>query len=151
MINIDEYKRKRKIKDNPKDGNNFLRKLSIKVLISLILFLCFLIGIKKIEDFDKLIYENIFNSHISFAKINAIYNSYFGDLFPIKNIENDVLVFNDSLVYSNKEDYLDGVLLTVNDDYLVPIIMDGIIVFVGEKEKYGKTIIIEDEEGVDIW
>ena len=63
----------------------------------------------------------------------------------------DVLVFNESLSYKSKDRYLDGVILTVDDNYIVPSISDGIIIFIGEKDGYGKTIIVEDDTGLDIW
>lgn len=150
-MDIDEYKRKRKSKNKNNSNNNYLKMFLAKVLICALLFLFFLIGIKKIENFDTLIYEKIYNNNISFAKLNKWYNKYFGELFPVKSIDTDVAVFNDSLEYSEQKDYLDGVLLTVEDNYLVPIIRDGIVVFIGEKDEYGKTIIVEDEEGIDTW
>lgn len=151
MVNIEEYKRKRKLKDVPKEENNFFKNLIIKVLVCLVLFLCFLIGIKKIEGFDKIIYNNVYNSNISFAMLNSWYNEHFGSLFLDDEIKKDVVVFNDSIVYSSKKDYLDGVELSVSDNYLVPILKDGIVVFIGEKDNYGSVVIVEDEEGLDTW
>lgn len=46
---------------------------------------------------------------------------------------------------------MDGVSLKVSSDYLVPVINGGLVVFVGEKEGYGKVIIIEQEDGIDCW
>jgi len=34
---------------------------------------------------------------------------------------------------------------------LVPSIDEGMVVFVGEKENYGKTVIVENLDGVDFW
>ena len=42
-------------------------------------------------------------------------------------------------------------MLKVKDNYLVPSIRDGIVIYMGTKEIYGKTIIVEDENGLDIW
>lgn len=60
-------------------------------------------------------------------------------------------VFNEKLVYDSSSSYLDGVSLNVSSDYLVPSLDSGLVVFIGEKEGYGKTVIIEDSKGVDIW
>ena len=133
-----------------KKSMNYLSKLLYKTLVCLLLFLLFLVCNRKIVNFNKMIYEKIFNSNISFAKINKWYESHFGNLFPIKNMD-DVLVFNESLSYKSKDKYLDGVILTVDDNYIVPSIGDGIIIFIGEKDGYGKTIIVEDDTGLDIW
>ena len=51
-------------------------------------------------------------------------------------------VFNEQLTYNNKESYLDGVKLKLENN-LVPINESGIVVFIGEKEGYGNTIIIQ--------
>ena len=39
----------------------------------------------------------------------------------------------------------------MSEKYAVPAIKEGMVVFVGEKEKYGKTIIISGTDGIDIW
>ena len=110
----------------------------------------FLIGIKKIDGFEKFIYDNIYSKNISFAKYNSLYKKYLGNLFPIKeNVE--IQVFNDTLDYINKEKYLSGVKLTVKDNYLIPILNDGIITYIGDKDNYGKTVIIQDETGLETW
>ena len=122
----------------------------LKIFISILLFLIFLICYKKDRNFKNIIYDNVYNNNISFAKINNLYESYFGSIFPIKKIE-DIQVFNETLVYNQKEKYNDGVLLYVKDNYIVPSISSGIIIYIGEKDGFGKTIIIEDENEMDVW
>ena len=129
--------------------NNIIRKFLYKIFICFILFLLFLICNKKYSTFNSLFYEKIYNNNISFAKINKWYQSHFGNILPIKRVD-DVLVFNESIIYDKKEKYLDGVALTVSDNYLVPVLNDGIVVFIGEKE-YGNTIIVQDDTGLEIW
>ena len=41
--------------------------------------------------------------------------------------------------------------LNVEDNYLIPIIENGIVVFIGNKDNYGKTVIIEQVDGIDVW
>ena len=41
--------------------------------------------------------------------------------------------------------------MTVGDNYLVPTLDEGMVVFIGEKENYGNTIIIENLEGINFW
>ena len=129
------------------------RKINIlisKFLLSIILFLLFIIGHRKINGFDNLIYEKVYNNSFSFAKINSWYQSHFGNLFPIKSID-EVQVFNESISYIDKNPYLDGVLLNVSDNYIVPSITNGIVIYIGNKDKYGSVIIVEDEKGIDTW
>ena len=133
--------------------NNYktiINKLLIKSIICILLFLIFLICNKKINNFNSLFYKKIYNNNISFAKINRWYESHFGNIFPIKTLD-EVQVFNESIIYNKIEKYYEGVKLTVNDNYIVPSITSGIIIFIGEKDFFGKTIIIEDANGLDIW
>lgn len=39
----------------------------------------------------------------------------------------------------------------VVDNYLVPIIETGMVVFVGKKENYGDTVIIQQVNGIEVW
>ena len=43
-------------------------------------------------------------------------------------------MFNEKLKYKEESLYKDGVKLTVNTNYLVPVMKSGIVVFMGEKE-----------------
>ena len=79
------------------------------------------------------------------------YEKYFGKPIPIDNLIKEEMVFNEKLVYSSKESYKDGVSLSVTDDYLVPSQLGGIVVFVGEKEGYGKTVVVQQYNGIDLW
>ncbi len=47
--------------------------------------------------------------------------------------------------------YEDGVKLTVESNYLVKSLDSGIVVFIGDKDKYGKTVIIQQMNGVDVF
>ena len=124
----------------------------MKTMLSTILFLLYLVGVKKINNFDTFIYENIYNRSISFAAINRWYTEKFGNLFPINIFsENAIEVFDEKLIYSNYETYKDGIKLTVEKGYLVPFIDDGIVIFKGYKKDYGNVIIVENSDGVDIW
>ena len=60
-------------------------------------------------------------------------------------------VFIEELVVSSSIPYYDGAMLEVGYNYLVPSLKDGVVVFVGEKERYGNVVIIESNEGVKIW
>ncbi|UKI26676.1 MAG: M23 family metallopeptidase [Bacilli bacterium] len=99
---------------------------------------------------DKIV-KYLYSEDISFTKIKKIYNKYLGGILPIKKEINTEKVFNESLKYNNSSLYLDGVKLEVDDNYLVPSLSEGMVVFIGEKDGYGKTIIIEDLDGIYNW
>ena len=60
-------------------------------------------------------------------------------------------VFNEKIIYSQKNMYKDGVSLTVEKNYMVPSIESGIVVYIGEKEDYGYTVIVEQVNGIDVF
>ena len=128
-------------------------KVFSKILVSIIMFLSFSIAVKVSPDVKDFLYENVFEKNFSFATVNKLYNRYFGKVLPVKSIfkEETKAVFKEELVYSNDEKYLDGVKLTVTEGYLIPVLESGMVVFVGEKEGYGNTIIVQQINGVDTW
>ncbi len=134
-----------------KKENKIVKNYLIKILISLILFLSFLIGIKKSDQFKKDIYASVYNKSMFFAGINKWYNETFGSILPVSNVfESDVMVFDDKLSYKSINKYKDGYLLELNNS-VVPFIKDGIVVYIGNKEGYGKTIVVQSDDKTEIW
>ena len=73
---------KRKKYKKRKDNNisiSFFNRFAIKSMLSIMLFLLFLIGNKKIDNFNEFIYNNIYSNNITFAKFYNIYKTYFGN------------------------------------------------------------------------
>ncbi len=130
-----------------------VNKLFSKILVSIIMFLSLSITVKLYPNSKEFIYKNVFEKNFSFAYVNKLYNKYFGEVLPVKNIfkEETKAVFKENLVYSNNEKYLDGVKLSVTENYLIPVIESGMVVFIGEKEGYGNTVIIQQINGIDTW
>ena len=154
---MEEYKLANKYLNKKKTHNHsylisFINRSLISALL-LVVCLCFI----KIDNKNKLFLEqNIYNKNLSFAKINKLYENWFGKIYPIEKIEKNTSVniepvFSEKLTYLNKEDYKEGVKLTVTDNYLVPILESGIVVYMGDKDNYGYTIIIEQINGIDLW
>lgn len=130
---------------------SFLVSFLNKILVCFILVITCLIIMKNNDDFKKFVKKDVFHDNISFAYLNNLYNKYFGKVLPSYKIEDVTPVFNEKLEYKNINKYYDGYKLEVNNSYLVPIIESGIVVYSGNMDKYGNTIIIEGIDGVDIW
>lgn len=157
---MEEYKLASKYLKKSQNESNLVKKYFISLInrcllsfLLLVICLCMI----KIDAKSKLfIKENIYNKNISFAQINKMYESWFGKIYPISdtldktNIKIEP-VFSEKLAYTSKEDYKEGVKLTVEDNYLVPILESGIVVYKGDKDNYGYTIIIEQVNGIDLW
>jgi len=153
---MDNYRLLNKFKKDQSESLDVL-KLIVKsyinkILISVLLFIVLLIVVKVDSKYKEVIYRNVYEQNFSFAKANELYKKYFGDILPFdKIVPVDEVVFNEKMVYSNVSLYKDGVALTVAEKYLVPVIETGIVVFIGEKDEYGKTIIIQQTNGIDVW
>ena len=154
---MDEYKSVQKYLSKSKkktpNKNHFLLVTVSRILLSAILLLVCLCVAKMNPTFKNWIHKNVYSTNISFAKINKTYEKYLGSIFPIKDITNNdtATVFNEKLTYSKKEAYKEGVKLTVTSNYLVPVLESGIVVFMGNKDNYGKTIIVQQVNGIDLW
>lgn len=125
----------------------YLTKLCITMIITLVI----LILIKSSTNFKNIFYEKVYNTNFSFDKLNMLYTKYVGDFDVLDKYVKSKAVFNETLLYEKKEEYKEGVKLTVEDNYLVPINESGIVVFIGEKENYGNTVIIQRIDGIDEW
>lgn len=130
----------------------YLRSLILRSLTVIVIFLLLAIVCKSNKTYKDVIVTNLYEKNFSFTKIKKLYTKYLGGIFPLDKVTNDITpVFNEQLEYINDSAYHDGVKLEVVDKYLVPILEEGMVVYVGEKENYGNVIIIEGIDGIDIW
>ena len=122
-----------------------------RTLITIILSLLVLIGMKGNSHFKELVYQNVYEKSFPFLKVGVWYQNLFGSPFPFEKYMKTKATFQETLTYQKKENYLEGVKLTIEDTYPIPVLQDGLVVFVGEKEDYGKVVIVEQLDGVDCW
>lgn len=124
----------------------FLKKALTKILLAIIFLLVSLIFIN-VNDESKLLYKKtILNNYFN----HGIFLKKYNQLFRINNKLDDITV--SSLSKANDyENYLDGVLISYNDYENIYAINSGIVVFQGNKENFGNTIIIQGIDGVDVW
>ena len=122
-----------------KENNYKFRSIFYRILI---VFICVLSGtliINKNSRIKGFIYNNIYSNNISFLKIKNFYNQKIGSIIPFENI----------IKYKEVSKYDNGVKLSLDNNYSIPIISDGIVIFIGEKDNLNKTVIIEDENGIN--
>ena len=138
-------------KQNNNSTNNikkYIKKFVTKVLITIIITLILLITFKTNEEFKEQFNKYIYNTSLPFANFKEIYDTYF---WGTKDKKDTKEVFDETLTYSNASIYEDGVKLSVTKNYLVKSIDSGIVVFIGEKDKYGKTVIVQQMNGIDVF
>ncbi len=124
-----------------------------KILFCILIFLIALIVVKGNPNIKEKLYSYIYENNISFSKLHDLYDKYLGGIVPFDNVlvDDTVAVFKENLEYEEKKDYNSGVKLVVDNNYLVPVIESGIVVYIGDKEGYGNTVIIQQVDGVDAW
>lgn len=145
-MDIEEYKRnKMRLKKK-----NVFKVFLAKTMILIVLFLLTIIGINKNDDLKAFINNKLLSNNFSFTSFKNLYSKYFGSIIPFDDFISSEPVFNERLEYTNVSKFKDGISLDVTSNYLIPIQHSGIVVFVGEKEGYGNTVIVESDE-VTMW
>lgn len=149
---VARYLEKNKNKQSINVGG-FVKVLVSKVLVCILLLTTGLIILKYDKNNSQKIYKFIYETNFSFASVNDFFKTNFGDVLPFQNIteNNTTSVFNEDLVYNNLSIYKNGIALTVSENYLVPSTTEGVVIFIGEKEDFKNTIIIQTKDGVNVW
>lgn len=143
-MSIEDYMKK----NDTSSKTTYMRNLFSRVFLCVCFSLITLIICNISETSKEFIKSNIFETNFKFSSINNLYNKYLLN----KEDEKDALVSdNIEFEYTNKEKYFDGVKLSVNENYPVKLLSSGIVVFIGKKDNYGNTIIVQQSNGVDAW
>ena len=149
-----KYRNKMKRKNNrDKKENKFFSCFLTKTLLVIIITLGILIVLKNNSSLKTKFYKYVYDTHFSFATVNKLYEDTFGSPIPFKDLLNQKTspVFNEKLYYNTANKYYDGVMLGVEKNLLVPVLESGMVIFVGEKDNYGSTVIIEQVDGIECW
>ncbi|CCY87769.1 peptidase M23 [Mycoplasma sp. CAG:956] len=150
---IENYLNHKKIsKFNPK-VQKYLSNLLSKFLLSIIFLMVSIILIKSNSNIKTFYQEDILTKQINFTKFNDFYTKYFGNILPDYTVPSvpTQMASNTEFDYNNGTPYLNGTKLETTENYPVPIITSGIIVFLGEKDSLGPTCIVQGIDGIDIW
>lgn len=130
--------------------SKYIKNLFTRTLISVILVLLVSIYIN-ISDQNLLNFNNyFFKETLEFTKINNLYSKYFGDILPDKG-NKTLPVFNEPTTEKNIEPFNQNSYAITLSSNTFSYLESGIVVFYGEKENLGKTIIIQGIDGTDIW
>lgn len=141
---------------NKKVSSNILKSkyisfLFTRTLLAIIVILVSAIYVNMNDKNLKNYKEKLFEKSLSFNKISKSYNKVFGKVLPLE-IEKGTTktVFNDGLSYSKIDKYENGFKLDMTSN-AVTSLYDGIVVFIGNKDTYKNTVIVQGSDGVDIW
>ena len=136
-------------KNNDVSKKKIISKYVTKFMLAIIFFLVSVI-FTNMSDKNLLLYkEYVLTESLPFTKIKGWYEELFGEVLP--KSDNTQTVMSGKLVYKEIKDYQDGEVLTVSSKALVNSLASGVVVFSGEKDGYGNTVIIQGIDGADIW
>lgn len=140
--------KKRRI-ESSKEGNKLSQEFS-KILLSIIFVLSSVIFMKLDEDNKIWFKKNVLESNLEFMKINEWYHHTFGEILPSVVDEKSSMVISEARM-GERENYLDGYKIKTLKNTPVKTITSGLLVYMGEKEGYKNTFIIQGVDGIDIW
>lgn len=131
-------------------AKKYIKSFVTRSLVCVILFLLISI-VCNFSDKNLLWFKNnIYDNNINFTFFNKIYKKYINKYLPF-DLYDEKIVMSDKFIYSDKEKYLNGVKLNVGKNYNMKSLCGGIVVYIGDKEGLGNTVIIQGTDGVDYW
>lgn len=130
---------------------NYISNFLSRSLICIILVLSCFILLKMHKFTKKDIEHYVYEDQLHFSTFKKLYTKYIGEVFPLENFITTSKVFNEKLSYKKDTPYKDGGKLYVDDNYLVPSIDSGIVVYIGNKDYYKDVVIVQQTNGIDTW
>lgn len=146
-LNIDDY---RKGRSGSKNEKNKFAKFLNKILILVLIMIISLISTKNNPKLKLKLENEIYNTNINFNYFKKLYHKYVGKYVGEKKAK-DKKVSGEILSYDSIKNLNGSAELTVENNYLVPCLSSGIVVFIGNKDNLGNTIIVEGIDGIDTW
>ena len=147
-MTLEEYKNKNNKKNN-KNSKKYVTNLLTRSLITIILVFGVLIMVNFDKDFKSDLEKYLFKTNYNFSSINKLYNNYFADF--LKTSKDSVAVFEEKEKTEDYKKYKDGVAKQIGKNEEIKLLNGGIVVFIGEKEGYGNTVIVQQSNGTDAW
>lgn len=142
MVNVMKLKLKR----------TYISNLITRILL-LIVFVLFLLIINKYNHALTLEFKNdLFNKSFNFIKINKISQKVLGkDVFYYQKNSDTSLVLSSNFDSNLKEKYYEGEKMNVSTNLPIGSISSGVVVYIGDKDNYENTVIIQGVDGYNIW
>ena len=140
-MTYEEYKNKNSNKKN----SNIIKKF-INNLFSIIIFTMIIMIISNYSPkFRSFLIDDVLNKTMDFSKVNKLVNK-FTDVFKIEKTKNVVSIDN-----HKTEKYKDGIKYIIGENENVLVKDSGIVTYIGNKDGYNNTIIIQQSNGYYAW
>jgi len=147
-MTIEDYLKNRN-KNSDTTQSSIRKSIINRTLLTICIVLSIMVICNVSDKFKGYLNKYVFETNYNFARLNALYKKYMIDLKP-KSDNSEKVVKTDGLEYFSKSDYLDGVSIDVGDNYNVSMLESGLVVFIGEREGYGNTIVVQQSNGIDV-
>lgn len=122
-----------------------------QVLISFSFVFLVLIINKFSPNFILNIKKQIFNKSFNFVKVNKISKDIIGREVFSYNDNKTLNVISDNNLSNYSTKYYDGEEFIVSDSLPIGAIQSGVVIYIGEKEHYNNTVIVQGVDGFNIW
>lgn len=140
-MTYEEYKNKKDSK-----ANNIFKKILSK-LFTIVIFTMIVITLSNTSPkFKSFIVDKVLNSTIDFSFVNKLSNKVTN---VFKTLNNTLPVVKEE--NNRKEKYKDGIKYIVNKGASVNIKDSGIVTYIGNKDGYNNTVIIQQSNGYYAW
>lgn len=150
---MDEYKSINKLlkKEVKVKKNKFISFINLSLFL-LLIFVVNLVLCKTNSSYKDFIYKYVYSNNLSFSKYEELIDKYLGEIIPDNNKNKDTsFVFNEKLNYNSLEEIENGVIINIDKNQTINAFESGVVVFNGEKDGYGNTLIIEQIDGCEAW
>lgn len=130
----------------------YISSLVTRVLLSLVIILFSLI-INKINPNLYLKVKNYtFNKTLNFIKVNKLSKKIIGkEVFYTSNNNSDIKIVNEEKLTSDSVKYFEAEKFKVSKNLPIGAISSGVIIYIGKKENYNNTVIIQGTDNYNIW
>lgn len=155
-MDIDDIKKshKKRIKKETNDEKksfNYLKCLISRTLIAIIFLLMGIIFYKIDTSNKELINKYLYEDNWNFINVKNIFEDKIGKIIPVSKINSELVMSNGDFT-TNPYDYKnDLTIFSLKEDINITALCGGIVVFMGNKDNLGNTIIIQGNDGIDIW
>jgi len=151
-MDIEEYiKNKHRNKSSNDTKIKYLKNLVTRILLSIILFISVNIYIKYDDKNILLVEKYIFKDNLKFTKMNNLYEEYMGKIIPSVNSNSELVFSSNDIKTEEYVKYKDGFKINMPKNQIISSFNGGIVVFIGEKDHYENTVIIQGNDGIDYW
>ncbi len=146
-MTYEEYKNTKDSSTKKRKSNSLFKKLLSKLFTIVIFVMLVVIVSNYSESFRNFVINDVLNNTMDFSKVNNLVDK----MTAIFKTEKDDTIPVASINENKYEKYKDGIKYFIKENENVIVKDSGIVTFIGEKEGYNNTIIVQQSNGYYAW